>query len=53
MVETPALLSKWVDINVSELKEANAVGFQRLALQELIVLPIVGGIIMAPKRRAR
>ncbi len=52
-VETPALLSKWIDINVSELKEANAVDFQRLALQELIVLAIVGGIFMASKRRAR
>ncbi len=52
-VVTPALLSKWIDINVSELKEANVVDLQRLVTQELIVLASVGGVAIASKRRTQ
>jgi len=43
-VEVPTIISKWIDINLTETRQANSIDFPRLIIQEVIALAITFGL---------
>ncbi len=52
-VEVPGLVTKWFDVNLSEVKPANSIDINRLLVQEGIVLVIMLAMVAITRNMPR